>query len=169
MRIKFLLLLLSACSLSAGLKAQGTLVIKSGEGSVATEKIASDAATRDQKFTHVYFEDATYIGRVANINSTGSAFFDSMESIGDELKWNDIAYYMEKQGYYQLAIDLLSEIIDENPGRVVAYLNISDCYAHKKEYDVASQFARRYIYLMKSKEHDINRIPERVWKRATTR
>ncbi len=79
--------------------------------------------------------------------------------------WNNIAYYLQKNGQNREAILLLEEITALFPKRVVAYLNLGDAYWGDTQNFEALKNYRKYIELMK-KEHKEKKIPKYVLKRV---
>lgn len=81
--------------------------------------------------------------------------------------YNDIAYFAEQHGNYDIAIFLLEKIIEKFPDRTVAYINIGDAYWEIFETNEAKKAYKFYIHKMRqeNKEH---KIPERVKNRIKT-
>lgn len=78
---------------------------------------------------------------------------------------NDIAYYLQQAQIYNEAICLLENIIQKEPTRVVAYLNLADSYWEINENKKAKKTYQNYIRLMKAQSKDVNKIPLRVYDR----
>ncbi|WP_024870785.1 tetratricopeptide repeat protein [Tolumonas lignilytica] len=78
---------------------------------------------------------------------------------------NDYAFYAEKYGQPIPAIIILNGIINRDPERVVAYLNLADAYWDIKSFDSARTKYKKYIELMK-KEGKENKIPSIVFERS---
>ncbi len=81
-------------------------------------------------------------------------------------KLNNLAFYFEKSGNYQEAVDLLESITQQFPNRVVAYLNLADAYWGLDNEEKAKENYRKYVSLMKSQKKDLSRIPKRVYDRV---
>lgn len=78
---------------------------------------------------------------------------------------NDYAFYAEKYGQPIPAIIILNGIINRDPERVVAYLNLADAYWDINSFDSARTKYKKYIELMK-KEGKENKIPSIVFERS---
>lgn len=80
--------------------------------------------------------------------------------------YNDIAFYWQKSGYDEDAIWLLKKVINNNPQRTVAYLNMADSLWNISKAEESIENYRKYIDQMKinKKEH---LIPQRVLLRAS--
>ena len=77
------------------------------------------------------------------------------------VKYNNIAYYLQKIGAYKEAVYLLERIIEKYPNRTVAYINLGDSYFkdNKKEKAIKNYI----IYVKQMKENNKEkRIPKRV-------
>jgi len=106
--------------------------------------------TNDDKFITAPFNESKYIKDIKII---------------DEDKLNDVAYYLEQSGVYKESILFLNEIIDNNPQRVVAWLNLADAqWGDNKKRDAKLSY-QRYIHLMEIQNKDIKKIPQRVYER----
>lgn len=80
-------------------------------------------------------------------------------------RWsNDLGFLFEKSGYYNEAIELLREVINKQPKRVVAYLNLADSYWAAGNTKQASLTYEKYQSLMKDKG-ELSKVPERVKER----
>jgi hypothetical protein len=79
--------------------------------------------------------------------------------------FNNIAYYAYKSKAYEESIYILTKIIQKFPRRVVAYLNIADCYWEIKEKEKAIINYKKYIQLMKEQKKDLKKIPKYVYDR----
>ncbi|MBO9572418.1 MAG: tetratricopeptide repeat protein, partial [Chitinophagaceae bacterium] len=79
---------------------------------------------------------------------------------------NDRAYQLEQAGKYQEAVDILVKVIQTDPNRVVAYLNIADAYWGLNDKTRAKENYNKYIDLMKTQQKDLSRIPKRVYDRT---
>lgn len=60
-------------------------------------------------------------------------------SKSDQQVLNDIAYFWQEASFNSDAIWLLEKIIDNNPERVVAYLNLADAYWSESEKQAAQK------------------------------
>ncbi|OCL85301.1 hypothetical protein AAX26_02051 [Aliarcobacter thereius] len=89
---------------------------------------------------------------------------------------NNIALFLIEAGYYKETIPILEQIIEKEPNRIVAYLNLADAYLqNSKEYkedinyitaveyykEKAKENYEKYVKLMKQDNKD-KRIPKRV-------
>ena len=84
---------------------------------------------------------------------------------GNIAQYNNIAYYLQKNGQNKEAILVLEEITALFPNRVVAYLNLGDAYWGDTQSFEALKNYRKYIELMKEK-HKEKKIPKYVLKRV---
>jgi hypothetical protein len=75
--------------------------------------------------------------------------------------FNDLGYFLEQAGQYKDAVDVLTAVIAAFPDRTVAYLNLADAYAGRKDTALAKSNYRKYIDLM-SKAGRQAKIPKRV-------
>ena len=60
----------------------------------------------------------------------------------------------------------VEKIIQKEPTRVVAYLNLGDSYWANDDKEKAKQNYQKYIDLMKSQQKDISKVPQRVYERS---
>lgn len=81
--------------------------------------------------------------------------------------YNDLAYYLSLTKNGKLAsIFLLRKIIENDPSRIVAYLNLADSQWDLENRETASKNYQKYISLMKSNNKDLKKIPTRAIERA---
>ncbi|WP_395076123.1 hypothetical protein [Flavobacterium sp.] len=81
-------------------------------------------------------------------------------------KYNDLAYYLGlSKGGERPSIFLLKKIIDKEPSRIVAFLNLADAQWNIEQFDYAKKSYIKYNSLMKSNSKDLKKIPERVRER----
>ena len=81
-------------------------------------------------------------------------------------KYNDLAYYLGlSKGGERASIFLLKKIIDKEPSRIVAFLNLADAQWNIEQFDYAKKSYIKYNSLMKSNSKDLKKIPERVRER----
>lgn len=78
---------------------------------------------------------------------------------------NNKAFYLMDLKDQRAAILLLNKIIEAKPDRVVAYLNIADCYWELKDKSKAVDNYKKYYNLMQEQHKDMNRIPKYVVER----
>lgn len=81
-------------------------------------------------------------------------------------QYNNIAYYLQQNKYYEESIFLINEILDKHPNRVVAYLNLADNYWSLNKKNQAKSSYQKYISLMKFQSKDLSKIPQRVYERV---
>jgi len=62
--------------------------------------------------------------------------------------FNDIAYFWQQAGGNDEAIWLLIKVLENNPKRIVAYLNIADAYWAQREKAKAAENYRAYVNLV---------------------
>jgi len=112
--------------------------------------IVNFTISNDDKFIKTPFNEDKYIKDIKIIDTD---------------KLNDVAYYLEQSGAYKESISFLNRIIDNNPQRVVAWLNLADAqWGDNKKKDAKLSYLR-YIYLMEIQNKDIKKIPQRVYER----
>lgn len=81
------------------------------------------------------------------------------------LKINNIAFdFYLKKNYFD-SIFLLTEVIYKFPNRVVAYLNIADCFWEINEKEKAVENYQKYCQLMKEQNKNLKKIPKYVYER----
>jgi len=80
-------------------------------------------------------------------------------------QYNNIAYYLQKQGENEEAVYLLEKILEKYPNRVVAHYNIADAYWAIGKKDKAIKHYKIYIELMKQKGKE-EKIPKEVLNRV---
>lgn len=91
--------------------------------------------------------------------SDDEGYFDNINAI------NDKAFYLERLNYNNAAYFLLKIILQKEPDRAVAWLNMGDvCWSldHTSE---AQKSYKQYISLMKSQGKEVDKIPKRVYER----
>ncbi|SMS12850.1 tetratricopeptide repeat protein [Pseudomonas viridiflava] len=81
---------------------------------------------------------------------------------------NDTAYFWQQANYNGDAIWLLEKIIDNNPERVVAYLNLADAYWSEGEKQAAQKNYNTYVSIMIQQGRQ-QKIPSRVMERYDPR
>lgn len=81
-------------------------------------------------------------------------------------EYNNIAYYLEQNQEYNASYYLLDKIVNKDPNRVVAWLNMGDVYWGMNEKTKAKEAYQKYISLMKSQKKDLSKIPQRVYERS---
>lgn len=80
-------------------------------------------------------------------------------------EFNNVAFFAYKSKAYAESIYILKKVIEKFPNRVVAYLNIADCYWATNEKEKAVENYQKYCQLMKSKKKDLKKIPKYVYER----
>ncbi|MFZ4927551.1 tetratricopeptide repeat protein [Chryseobacterium sp. Mn2064] len=79
--------------------------------------------------------------------------------------YNNIAYTLTENGNYPIGIELLKQIIDKFPARMVAYLNLADSYWALGDKESAKENYSKYLTLMKSQKKELNKIPKYIGER----
>lgn len=79
--------------------------------------------------------------------------------------FNDKGYFLFKYDYYKEALLYFSKAIELNSERVVAYLNIADCYWKLNQKEEAKNAYQKYLSLMQSQNKDLKKVPKRVYER----
>ena len=80
-------------------------------------------------------------------------------------RWsNDLGFLFEQAGYFSEAIELLNEVITQQPKRTVAYLNLADSYWATNNTDQAVAMYKKYLALMRD-QGKTSKVPERVVER----
>lgn len=82
-------------------------------------------------------------------------------STDDQQLLNDVAYFWEQANFNSDAIWLLETVIENNPERVVAYLNLADAYWSEGHKQAAQKNYNSYIGIM-TKQGKQQKIPSRV-------
>ncbi|WP_281234459.1 tetratricopeptide repeat protein [Flavobacterium gelatinilyticum] len=112
--------------------------------------ILNFTVTNDDKFIEAPVNDDKYIQDIKIIDTD---------------KLNDVAYYLEQSGAYKESIFFLNKIINDNPERGVAWLNLADAqWGDNKKKDAKLSY-QKYIHLMKIQNKDIKKVPQRVYER----
>lgn len=86
-------------------------------------------------------------------------------STDSQQQFNDIAYFWQQAGFNDEAIWLLVKVLENNPKRTVAYLNIADAYWAKEEKAKATESYRAYIGLMNAGGKK-QKVPRRALERS---
>ena len=81
-------------------------------------------------------------------------------------KYNNLAFFFEELGLYEQAVTILNQVINFNPERTVAHLNLADTYWKNNQKKLAKKSYQTYINLHK-KTGVKNKIPNRVYERTT--
>jgi len=79
--------------------------------------------------------------------------------------YNNIAFYLINSHDYINAAFILKNIIFIYPLRIVANLNLADCYWALGNKKYAHRYYRKYVYIMR-KKGKVSKIPERALKRV---
>lgn len=79
---------------------------------------------------------------------------------------NNLAYYLEQNGYYVESAIILEEIVKQFPQRISARINLGDAYwgINKHYQDMAVEHYQVYIQLME-KNGRASKIPKRIYER----
>lgn len=77
---------------------------------------------------------------------------------------NDYGYYLSEDGKNQKALDILLKVIELEPGRTVAYINLGDTEWKLNQKDNATKHYLKYIKLMGESSKE---IPKRVYERTS--
>lgn len=78
---------------------------------------------------------------------------------------NDLGFLFAEAGYYGEAIELLKQVVAQNPNRIVAYLNLADAYWGADKKDLSAENYKKYTALM-SRSGKAAKIPKRVSERS---
>jgi tetratricopeptide (TPR) repeat protein len=78
---------------------------------------------------------------------------------------NNQAFNLEKMGADQQSKMLLEQIIRQFPDRIVAYLNLADVLWKMHDPDQAKINYTKYLSLMKSRNKNLSKVPQRVYDR----
>jgi tetratricopeptide (TPR) repeat protein len=96
--------------------------------------------------------------QIATIDCQHSSY-----TIDDVVELNDTAFYLYRLGYDKASLNLLKKVIQLDPNRIVAYLNLADVYLALKNQSQAR--AHYLIYANKMKKSGLShQIPKRVLK-----
>lgn len=87
----------------------------------------------------------------------------SSYNIDDVVELNDAAFYLNQLGHPKVSLEILKKVIQLDPNRTVAYLNLADAYLALKN---QSQAQSNYlIYANKMKKSGLSdQIPKRIFK-----
>jgi len=78
--------------------------------------------------------------------------------------YNDIAYYLQKNGHHKGAMLILLSVLDRYPNRVVAYINMADSLYALDKKTLAKIYYKDYIKWMKFYKQE-RKIPKYLYKR----
>jgi tetratricopeptide (TPR) repeat protein len=94
-------------------------------------------------------------------------YYNDLDYVNEEIEViNNKAFYLKKYKDYEISLLLLDKVIEKSPTRVVAYLNIADCYWEMKDKPKAIENYKKYIQLMTEQNKDLNKIPKYVYERV---
>jgi len=118
-----------------------------------------------KNFLMMINDDKNYTNyNVINIDTIDGFLQKVPFSNNSVIKYNNIAYYLQKTGANQESAYLLEKIIEKFPDRTVAYLNLGDAYYGLGDKAKVTQVYQTYIDQMKTKGWD-KKIPKRVTER----
>ena len=80
--------------------------------------------------------------------------------------YNNIAYFLQEKKSYRESLFLLKEILQTDPNRVVAWLNLADVQWALNNNSESKKSYQQYITLMKNQGKDVKKIPQRVYERS---
>lgn len=80
--------------------------------------------------------------------------------------YNNIAYFLQEKKSYRESLFLLKEILQTDPNRVVAWLNLADVQWALNNNSESKKIYQQYITLMKNQGKDVKKIPQRVYERS---
>jgi tetratricopeptide (TPR) repeat protein len=87
----------------------------------------------------------------------------STYTYGDVIELNDTAFYLYQLGYHEASLEILKKVIQLDPNRTVAYLNMADVYLALNNHRQAKQ--NYLIYANKMKNARLTQqIPKRILK-----
>lgn len=92
------------------------------------------------------------------------ARIDPVSLKGNQQIYNDIAYFWQQAGYHREAIWLLAEILNIEPKRTVAHLNIADSLWAEGDTIQAKEHYQLYVRIMEGRKKQ-SLIPGRVFSR----
>jgi len=125
-------------------------------GSIPSFKAFADSFLMDFKFKQegeIALKSNIYILEVLLEN------FDIEDENIEE--WNNLAFYLEQNLQYDQAIFLLEKVIEVDPERTVAYINMGDAYLGLNEKQTANTAYQKYVKLMQG-ENKEGIIPPRI-------
>lgn len=79
--------------------------------------------------------------------------------------YNDIAFILFKNNCFIESKYILKKVIKQSPRRIVAHLNIADCYWELNQKSEAKASYLKYLSLMKTQKKDLKKVPKRVYER----
>ncbi len=139
----------------------GPLIVYSRENLGDGLEFQYDAPEKGMSFGNVSFYDCLNINRKAHWEMNYWKNLPPQKL----LNLNNTAYYLQKIGCNDCAIEVLEQLIKIAPKRIVAYLNLADAYWEIEDKDKAIENYNKYVELMKEKGWE-NKIPKRVYERV---
>jgi hypothetical protein len=142
--------------------------------SVLKQQISSSATfTENDILTDVYNkaltlfkkEDKTGAAAIVINFTNGTAITNTTINLESVNKYNDLGFFLEQGKKYREAVELLEKVVNADPNRTVAYINLGDAYFGLKDSAKAKVAYLKYIDLMK-KENKESKIPKRVFERV---
>ncbi|NLD94678.1 MAG: tetratricopeptide repeat protein [Fibrobacter sp.] len=146
---------------------------------ILKQRITSSATVTDKdKLTIVYNEalrlfkreDKKGAAAIALKFTNDNTITNTMINLETVNKYNDLGFFLEQGKKYREAVELLEKVVNTDPNRTVAYINLGDAYFGLKNSVKAKGAYLKYIDLMK-KDGKSAKIPKRVFERvkSTTR
>jgi tetratricopeptide (TPR) repeat protein len=83
----------------------------------------------------------------------------------DIISINDKAFCLEQMQCYKTSAYILEQILNKNPDRVVAWLNLADVYWNQNKKTESKKAYNKYVEIMKIQKKDTAKIPKRVFER----
>ena len=106
--------------------------------------------------------DTNKFTKIYNIN------YLDLNNKNNILKYNNMAYYLQKAGASKEAIFILEKILKKYPNRTVAYYNIADAYWDIDDKINAIKYYKIYVKQMKEKNKE-NKIPQKIVSRINVK
>ncbi|HEX8268465.1 MAG TPA: tetratricopeptide repeat protein [Flavobacterium sp.] len=79
---------------------------------------------------------------------------------------NNKAFYLAEVKYYATSVYILRQVLQKDPNRAVAWLNLADSLWELGNRDEARKSYNKYIMLIKNQKKDEKKIPKRVFART---
>ena len=136
------------------------------EASLETYKIKKDKIIKikKSKLNLKKIEENVKNGQKFTSKIIESMLFEKPLNKSNLVRYNNIAYYLQKNKQYKESTTILINIVAQFPNRVVALLNYADSLWALNEKKQAIQYYNSYIRIMLKKDR-LDKIPKKVFLR----
>lgn len=135
------------------------------------ERTADDSSrerlSEFREATSRIYKDAQRVGDYPRRDFVESYLRKYGYSTDRQQDFNDIAYFWQQAGFSDEAIWLLVKVLEDNPKRIVTYLNIADAYWAQGEKAKAAESYRAYISLVNANDKQ-QKVPQRAHERSAS-